>query len=603
MARRTRESQRGSRVVSATASPASDFSPKPGRGMKFWKRKSKNNDNNNKGKDATSTPERIQINDKSQIAKQKSRGILSQASTVKVNNIHQEQQHTTNAIASNVTPTTPASIRELVAEQKYTKAHALMDDVSVDNSLTEKDEEVLLVQQTQQQQFTPSSSKNTKKMHHVCQSPYCSSCQPSSSAYNNNRSNVKTPLPHPPPPPKSPPPAPTKAKQPMYHQSPISASSLSSQSPSPSKWKHNQSTKRQMCIARLHELARKHNSAGVSALLPNEEQQQQQQQQKSTTNQAHNSNAQYSPRKSSKIKQVLGTSPPALKSKSKSPAAAAASPTTVLSFTSIKTGMKNIANTSMNSLFKCTTSLQDVECRTILKDGFSEFKDDFHFLAGTGVDEYDYYDDEEEEEEEEEEETTTTDFSRSLRSHNNEDGVNYGSAFTSNDNNNTTDSHSDTSDIDPNTILIDRSSLDMQNISGMSSTSPSMNPLTRHTPQPRRKMMMTEEESDFSVSNNQLQPHQMNQVGVRVNSNVSGGGGGDIPMKQNKSYIFSERDAANPTTRNRPWDERSASSRSESSLRLNENDFVSLKDVGKRANKSGLHYNNDGSVMHDEAEV
>ena len=561
--------------------------------MKFWKKKHKSND-----KEIASTPDRIRISQK--VQRDKSRGIISQASTIQANNLNPNTITTSSTSniegsssnkATNGAKNVPLSKNaNVIPNKKLVQTRSLMDDVSVDNSLTEEVPPV-----PTQNELVSSSKSNVPR-----------TLPPTQKQQNEGGCN---PSPHSPTLPSS-----------LSTKNSSSSPSSTSQSQSPSKWKINQFAKHQMCIAKLHKLAREHNGAGTNAQLtgtsPTVSSSTPMRTTKATTNPMH--------------KAVLGSSP----DKKKQSTTTTSSPTTVFDFTSITSGMKTIANTSMKSIFQCTSTLKDVECHTILQDGFSEFKEDFFqdFVSGSQEEqhkrEYDYYDDKDDDGEDEE-----TEYSQSLQSYDNDgEGTteNNESAITESTTNTNSQLESHLTDKSPNTnsyfggddVSVKGSTMTQESsvLFGESviSSSP-FSPLIRHTPQHKVKKELVHAPNKENMSKNRqnhdnMQPKQMNHVGVRISKSVSG----DIPMKQN-GRTLTERDSANPSTSNIPWDERSASSRSDDlnpggrGLRLNEAEFVSLKDVSNKMSKYGhaecglhnpLHYTNDRSGLNqNEAEV
>lgn len=294
--------------------------------------------------------------------------------------------------------------------------------------------------------------------------------------------------------------------------------------PSPTEWERTNHEKNKICMAKLHSLAREHVSDEAkeqhfsdmkkASVLgtegkPTSNHQSKSDRKRPQQHQSNKLNGRF-------IEAVLGTSETACGVQNetaqviKTYASKPTSPASVISMSSLKNGLKGVAQSSMNTLFHCGSSLKDVECQSTFQDGFGELKEDFY---------HSYKD---------------IQKARNARRRGKAFYNKYGEFNTSRVNNNDVDEIPSRLNMQKNT------SVDNDSVAGCG------NSLIDETTPPR--------------ASDRFQPRYIDHTGITTIRSIDSG---DIPMvtrKNPRSEIQRQRQVATPATRNDiPWDERSSS--------------------------------------------
>ncbi len=282
------------------------------------------------------------------------------------------------------------------------------------------------------------------------------------------------------------------------------------------------------------------------------------------------------------------------------------SPTSVINLSSLKNGIQELANTSLTSIFNCATNLKQVQCEN-LQDGVYELKEDLfytykktnrHMWSASRArerghehdhDEYDDYYDEE-----------------STCIQTDDDCTGFGES--------TLTPYDDTTCAPTITTKDTRATRDTKDTSIFDGSTSAEGSAISASPY-RNESNTLNKENEFTINSDNLQPKQMENLGVPMSDRIQSG---DIPMKENYHNVHGKH-LANPTTSNIPWDERSESSKSSDmvvgnrGVRLGEGGLVSLHDIDKSVRMNSYHddyelqnplqYRASTSLRKDEGEI
>ena len=474
------------------------------------------------------------------------------------------------------------------------------------------------------------------------------------------------PVAPPPPPPSTPPPAMMSTPSPKpknshgHHRSHNNPTATTASSPQ--NWKEGDFQRNKMCMAKLHSLARMHGAdpttgTGTAASYPNASTRPrmdtnsdayastsasfQTHQQKSKTNKKSNPTSPSSPppppTNNKFIDAILGSAgttcgmEPKTQTAFKKYVSKPTSPTSVININF--SSLKEYAQEGMQQLFSCTSNLKDVD----FEDRFGEIQDDLYYTChndnGDDARTRRQYREEKQDLDKErfermkarmkarikqqkydmEEEEDDAGTAASLISDEEEGGDEETATYTymtSNGSAQLDNSILDSSMISVNSIQRDDDATATTTSVFDYETYPYERPLayrganneTHIPPSPQRQQQqLSEAVNTFSADIR------------RCESN-------DIPMTSSNRYSSKEKQAANPTTRNVPWDEGSLSdlNRGKNGVILHQDEFVSLRDIVSKTKKQGNHrsayagyhhhqknpfkYNNSGAtlVSHEE---